>query len=118
LKAQQVQVRPTPSSAAPASKEKDSPGTSLQEREREFQQRRMKRLEKEQAEEKQRARARAEAEQAKEICIAARNNLEGPQKDVPAYRLDEKGGRQYIDDKKRVAEIARAKKEISTYCKS
>ena len=117
-KAQQVQVRPGAPSAAPASKDKESARTPLQDQERDFQQRRIERLEKEREEEKQQARARAEAQQIKERCIAARNNLEGLQKDVPAYRLDEKGGRQYIDDKKRAAEIARAKKDISAYCKS
>ena len=75
-------------------------------------------MEKEREEQKQQARARAEAQQMKDRCIATRNKLEGLQKDVPAYRLDEKGERRYIDDKARAAEIVRAKKEISAYCKS
>jgi hypothetical protein len=125
-KAQEVKVRtgPSPSPAAPSPAEKDKKegkdgtGTRLQEQERDFQQRRIDRLEKEREEEKQQARARAEAQSTKEACINARNRLETYNKDVAVYRLDEKGARQYIDDKTRAAEIVKAKKEIATYCKS
>jgi hypothetical protein len=114
-KAQPVQIRKAP--AADPSKEKDSPAR-LQEQEREFQQRRVDRLEKEREAEKEQARVRAEAQQMKKACIAARNNLEALNKDVPVYRLDEKGERRFVENKNRAAEIAQAKKEIGTYCKS
>ena len=91
---------------------------TYQEQEQEFQRRRIERLEKERDADKQQAQTRAEAQQVKERCITARNNLEGLQKDRPVYTLDEKGERRFLDDKTRAAEVVRAKKEISTYCKS
>ncbi len=53
----------------------------------------------------------------KKRCIHAQQNLHTLMVKRPVYSINEKGERVYLDDKSRIIEIDRLKKEIETYCK-
>jgi hypothetical protein len=59
--------------------------------------------------------AAAEAQQAS--CAAAQQNMRALQEGVRMFEIDAKGERSYLDDKQREQRIAKAQKDISTYCK-
>ncbi len=72
----------------------------------------------EQQEERERALAQEIAQKRKERCLSAQQNLHALLTDRPVYHVNERGERVFIDDAKRAAEIARAKREIQSYCES
>lgn len=49
-------------------------------------------------------------------CNAARRQLGVLKQAAPAFRYDNKGDKQYIEDNKRPAEIASAEKQVAEYC--
>lgn len=57
----------------------------------------------------------AEAQQAS--CNIAQQNLRALQDGIRMVEIDAKGERSYLDDKQREQGIAKAQKDISTYCK-
>jgi len=59
--------------------------------------------------------AAAAAQQAS--CDIAHQNLRTLQSGIRMVEIDEKGERNYIDDKQRESDIAKAQKDISNYCK-
>ena len=72
----------------------------------------------EQQEEQERALAQEIAQKRKERCLSAQQNLQALLTNRPVYHVNERGERVFIDDAKRAAEIARAKREIQSYCES
>jgi len=72
----------------------------------------------EQQEEREHALAQEIAQKRKERCLAAQQNLQALLTSRPVYHVNERGERVFIDDAKRAAEIARAKREIQSYCES
>lgn len=57
----------------------------------------------------------AEAQQAS--CNIAQQNLRALQEGIRMVEIDAKGERSFLDDKQREQGIAKAQKDISTYCK-
>jgi hypothetical protein len=109
-KAQEVGVQP-----APAGKASQPPATNKwDDQEREFQRRR---VEREEARRKKEAEDTKANREAKENCLVAQEQLHKLERGVPVYSINEKGEREYMDDKARAEELALAKKDIETYCK-
>lgn len=115
---QKAKEIPIPTSPPAASPDAGQPAAkSWQEEEREFQKRRVEREEAEKKQKEQEAKAQQEAIARKQRCILARQNLHTLQMQKPVYSINEKGEREYLDDKMRAAEIEKLKKEIELYCK-
>lgn len=70
----------------------------------------------EKQEEEEQQLAREVALEKKRKCLAAQQNLHTLLTDRPVYWINEYGERVFIDDTKRATEIARAKREIQSYC--
>jgi hypothetical protein len=124
-KAQEMRIQPPPApstegvkpwqapTAPGADSGKAAPPKTWQEKASEAQRRREAA---EKQEEEERALAQEIAQERKKRCLAAQQNLHALQTDRPVYHINEYGERVFIDDAKRAAEIARAKREIQSYC--
>ena len=125
-KAQEIRIEPPPPTApgaegakpaqappAPAAEGAKAPPKTWQEKAAEAQKRRE---ETEKKEEEERALAQEIAQERRRRCLAAQQNLHALLTDRPVYHINERGERVFIDDAKRAAEFARAKREIQSYC--
>jgi hypothetical protein len=63
------------------------------------------------------AKEQANAEATKAYCTAAQQNLKALQDGIRLVEIDTKGEHSYLDDAQRQQRIAKAQKDISTYCK-
>jgi hypothetical protein len=113
-KTQEVQTAPA---AAPAGNAKSQQKElSPQEVEIDFRRRRLEAAEREQKQTDDANAAKRKIALRKEACIDARNYLEDLESHVPVYRLNERGERDYLEDKDRPASGAKAKKAIAENC--
>lgn len=106
-------VKPAQASPAPAAEGTKATSKSWQEKAAEAQKRRE---ETEKRDEEERALAKEIAQERQKRCLAAQQNLEALRTRRPVYHVDERGEHVFIDDAQRAAAIARAKREIQSYC--
>ena len=78
---------------------------------------RRRNLDKQQTDEAARQKAVQDEQTQKGRCRLAQSDLNVLEQQVPLYKVNEKGERVYMEDKARPAAIARARKEVQTYCK-
>lgn len=105
-KAEQIKVRPAvPGNSAAAAKQ---PGWQAQ-----LEASRMRDLQAQR--DKDAAERQAQADAAN--CLQARRQLDTLNSQVPVYRVDKDGARQYLDDKDRPARISAAQERVDRYCR-
>lgn len=92
---------------------KASSGKSISEKEMDF---RKRRVESEEAAAKQ-SKAEAEAKLREQNCAQSRGNLRSLQEGRRITKYNDAGERTQLDDNARVQEIARAQKDVETWCK-
>lgn len=113
-KAQEVKTAPasTPAGNAKSQQKEHSP----QELELDFRQRRIEAAEREQKQTDDANAVKRRIALRRETCLDARSNLEDLESHMPIYRINERGEREYIEDKDRPAFNAKAKKSIAENC--
>jgi hypothetical protein len=74
-------------------------------------------LEKQQAEDASRRKEAQEEQVMKGRCRSAQRDLQILEMQAPIFHVNEKGEKVYLEDRERPAAIARARKEVQTYCK-
>lgn len=104
-------LRVTSDTAAPAS----APAAPKTIAEREAELRKAQQAKKEAAGKAAQEQARVEAE--KSACATAQQNLRTLQEGMRIMEVDAKGERSYLDDEQRQQRIAKARQDISAYCK-
>ncbi|MFZ2302980.1 MAG: DUF4124 domain-containing protein [Gallionella sp.] len=63
------------------------------------------------------AQEQAQAEEIKAVCAGLRQNLMALESGMPTQTFNAKGEPAYMDDNQRQQDIAKARQDISTYCK-
>lgn len=74
-------------------------------------------LEKQQSDEATRKQAAHDEQVQKGRCRSAQRDLNILEAQAPIFHVNERGERVYLEDKDRAAEMARARREVQTYCK-
>ena len=109
-KSQEVQTAPSPS-PKPA-----EPSSTWSDKERDFRRRSIEREQAEEASKRKQAYEQQQAAMRKQRCASAQRALRVLSEQVPVYRINEKGEREFIEDADRPRAIERAKQGIETYC--
>ena len=104
-KAQAIKTQPANSSTGPRAK-------SWQEQEIEFKARQVERAE---AQHKQEL-AERQAAQRRLACASAQRNLQILEEQRPVYTVNEKGGRQFLDDVQRAEAMRKAREFVEQQC--
>jgi hypothetical protein len=112
-KAQQIQAAPSSPSTDPKPAE---PASTWSDKERDFRRRSIERDQAEEASKRKQAGEQQQAAMRKQRCAAAQRALRVLNDQVPVYRINEKGEREFIEDADRPRAIERAKQGIETYC--
>jgi hypothetical protein len=106
---------PVPGAPTPAPKPADAPST-WGEKDRDF---RRRQIEREQAQEQRQKKENEEKRRVamrREMCLEARHALALLREQRPIYWINEKGEREFLEDRDRPAAIERMKKNIESYC--
>ena len=78
---------------------------------------RKRNLERQQADEASRRKDAHEEQVQKGRCRSAQRELQVLQMEAPLFHINEKGEKVYMEDRERPAAIARARKDVETYCR-
>ena len=111
----QVPIRSQPAPAASEGSQGSAGRKTWQQQEAEFQQRR---VEQEMQRKKSETEGKYSAAVRKEKCVLARQNLQALKEKRPVYRINEKGEREFFDDKAREQGLERMRVSIEENCDS
>lgn len=96
---------------------KHNPDTHYEERMKSQQEKQSSDQAQREEQQKNAAEEKQAAEQAKKRCLAAKNNLSIMRDGGRVYTLNDKGEREYVDDKDRAARIKEAEAVVKDACK-
>jgi len=108
-KAQTIRTQPAAGQSPPETK-------SWKDQEIEFRARQVERAEADHKQQQMDKRAKQEAALRRESCVEAHRDAQNLQQPRPIYALNEKGERQYLDDKQRAEALRKVKEFIAREC--